>query len=115
MDAKLLTADRFVDMRTGIMYRYVHSETEYFRPHYHDYCEVFEVLEGAAQHKDAGAGSQLRQHLRGHHGEPGPKGKQLFRLAQGHLAAPHDQPPLSAQFHKKWKIAHKPPHFSFGG
>lgn len=50
MDVKLLTADRFVDMRTGIMYRYVHSETEYFRPHYHDYCEVFEVLEGAAQH-----------------------------------------------------------------
>lgn len=50
MDAKLLTADRFVDMRTGIMYRYVHSETEYFRPHYHDYCEVFLVLSGAAQH-----------------------------------------------------------------
>lgn len=50
MDVKLLTADRFVDMRTEIMYRYVHSETEYFRPHYHDYCEVFVVLGGAAQH-----------------------------------------------------------------
>lgn len=50
MEVKRLTADRFVDMRTGIMYRYVHSDTEYFRPHDHDYCEVFLVLEGAAQH-----------------------------------------------------------------
>ena len=51
MEPKLLKADRFVDMRTEIMYRYVHSNTEYFRPHYHDYCEVFVVLEGAAQHR----------------------------------------------------------------
>ena len=50
MIPKLLTAERFVDMRTEIMYRYVHSSTEYFRPHYHDYCEVFVVMEGAAQH-----------------------------------------------------------------
>ncbi len=50
MEPKLLTAQRFVDMRTEISYRYVYSETEYFRPHYHDYCEVFLVLEGQARH-----------------------------------------------------------------
>ena len=50
MDAKLLTAERFVDMRTEISYRYVYSDTEYFRSHYHDYCEVFLVLEGHARH-----------------------------------------------------------------
>lgn len=37
-------------MRTGCMYRYVWSDTEYFRPHYHDYCEVFVILEGEALH-----------------------------------------------------------------
>jgi len=50
MEAKMLTANRFVDVRTGISYRYVHSETEYFRPHYHDYCEIFLVLSGTARH-----------------------------------------------------------------
>jgi len=50
MEPKLLTAQRFVDMRTEIMYRYIVSDTEYFRPHYHDYCEVFLILEGRAQH-----------------------------------------------------------------
>ena len=50
MEPKLLTAQRFVDMSTEISYRYVRSETEYFRPHYHDYCEVFLVLEGSASH-----------------------------------------------------------------
>ena len=50
MEAKLLTAERFVDMRTEISYRYVYSDTEYFRPHYHDYCEVFLILEGHARH-----------------------------------------------------------------
>lgn len=50
MEPKLLTAERFVDMRTGCMYRYVLSDTEYFRPHYHDYCEVFVVLDGSARH-----------------------------------------------------------------
>ncbi len=61
MEPKLLTADRFVDMRTGIMYRYVHSSTEYFRPHYHDYCEIFLVLEGAAQHRINGRIVHLSQ------------------------------------------------------
>lgn len=50
MEAKLLTAQRFVNMETGISYRYVYSETEYFRPHYHDYFEIFLVLSGSARH-----------------------------------------------------------------
>ncbi len=55
MDPKLLTADRFVDGRTGISYRYVYSDTEYFRPHYHDYYEIFLLLEGRAEHFVNGA------------------------------------------------------------
>ena len=50
MEAKMLTASRFVDQKTGISYRYVYSETEYFRPHYHDYFEIFLVLSGNARH-----------------------------------------------------------------
>ena len=50
MDAKLLTANRFVDTQTGISYRYIYSETEYFRPHYHDYYEIFILLGGKARH-----------------------------------------------------------------
>ena len=50
MEAKLLTAERFVDMRIGCSYRYVHSTTEYFRPHYHDYYEIFILYDGTALH-----------------------------------------------------------------
>lgn len=50
MEPKLLTAQRFVNTQVGISYRYVYSETEYFRPHYHDYCEIFLVLSGKARH-----------------------------------------------------------------
>lgn len=50
MEPKLLTAERFVNMQTGISYRYVYSETEYFRPHFHDYFEIFLVLEGTVTH-----------------------------------------------------------------
>lgn len=50
MEPKLLKAERFVDMQTGISYRYVYSETEYFRPHFHDYCEIFLVMSGGARH-----------------------------------------------------------------
>lgn len=60
MESKLLTAERFVDMRTGCMYRYVLSDTEYFRPHYHDYCEVFVVLDGCARHLVNGTVTRLR-------------------------------------------------------
>ncbi len=50
MEAKLLTADRFVDPVSECSYRYVISTTEYFRPHYHDYYELFVMLEGNALH-----------------------------------------------------------------
>lgn len=50
MEPKLLTAERFVDMRSKISYRYVLSNTEYFRPHYHDYFELFMMLDGTAKH-----------------------------------------------------------------
>jgi len=60
LEAKLLTADRFVDSRTGCGYRYVYSDTEYFRPHYHDYCEVFLALEGAALHLVNGSKNTVR-------------------------------------------------------
>lgn len=50
MEPKLLTAERFVDMRTEISYRYVYSDTEYFRPHFHDYYEIFLLLDGEVTH-----------------------------------------------------------------
>ena len=50
VEPKLLTAERFVDMRMGCSYRYIHSTTEYFRPHYHDYYEIFILYDGIAAH-----------------------------------------------------------------
>jgi AraC family cel operon transcriptional repressor len=55
MESKLLTAERFVDKNTGFTYRYVFSDTEYFRPHYHDYFELFLMLDGYAIHMVNGA------------------------------------------------------------
>lgn len=50
MEPKLLTAARFVDQEMGCSYRYVYSDTEYFRPHFHDYYEIFVLLDGNAHH-----------------------------------------------------------------
>ncbi len=50
MEPKLLKAEKHVDMRTEIMYRYCYRETEYTRPHYHDYFEIFWVVEGSVKH-----------------------------------------------------------------
>ena len=61
MEPKLLTAERFVDLDTGCSYLYVYSDTEYFRPHYHDYYEVFLLLEGEADHFVNGARLPLRR------------------------------------------------------
>ena len=61
MESKLLTEERFVDKNTGFTYRYVHSETEYFRPHYHDYYELFLMLDGAAIHMVNGAELPLKR------------------------------------------------------
>ncbi len=59
MEPKRLTAERFVDGRTGCSYRYVRSETEFFRPHDHDYYELFLVLDGVAHHVVNGQQSDL--------------------------------------------------------
>ena len=61
MEPKLLTAERFVDTRTGISYRYVHSDTEYFRPHFHDYYELFLLLDGEVTHFVNGEYLHLRR------------------------------------------------------
>lgn len=61
MEPKKLTADRFVDSRIHIGYRYVYSETEYFRPHNHDYYEVFLVLKGPVLHWVNGVESLLNR------------------------------------------------------
>ena len=61
MKPKLLTAERFVDADTGCSYRYVYSDTEYFRPHYHDYYELFLLLEGQAVHCVNGQRIPLRR------------------------------------------------------
>lgn len=59
MEPKLLQASRFVDQEIGCSYRYVFGETERFRPHWHEYYEVFLMLEGTAIHKVNGASIHL--------------------------------------------------------
>ncbi|MBE6728633.1 MAG: helix-turn-helix domain-containing protein [Ruminococcaceae bacterium] len=59
MEAKLLRAEKFVDMNTEISYRYVYSDTEYFRYHYHDYFEIFLILDGSVMHIVNGAEIRL--------------------------------------------------------
>lgn len=44
MKSKILKAKDHVDMITGFRLRYVKSESEYFRPHSHDYFEIFLAL-----------------------------------------------------------------------
>ena len=61
MQPKLLTADRFVDPDCGCSYRYVYSDTEFFRPHYHDYYELFVLLDGSAVHLINGTREVLRR------------------------------------------------------
>lgn len=59
MEPKLLTAQRFVDGTVGCSCRYVYSDTEHFRPHYHDYFELFLMLEGETLHMVNGAQIRL--------------------------------------------------------
>lgn len=59
MEPKLLTASRFVDQEIGCNYRYVYSDTERFRPHWHEYYEIFLMLEGEALHHVNGAKFKL--------------------------------------------------------
>ena len=50
MEKKTLLAIKHTDSITGFKLRHVRSETEYFRPHDHDYYEIFLVLKGTATH-----------------------------------------------------------------
>jgi len=50
MNAALYTQDIYVDRETQCQYRYVRSDTEPFRPHYHDYYEIFLVTKGRCSH-----------------------------------------------------------------
>ena len=50
MEIKMLLAQNHVNLETGCLFRHVKSETEYFRPHCHDYYEVFLTLGGKAKH-----------------------------------------------------------------
>ena len=49
-EPKTLLAEKHVDLNREYRLRHVKSETEYFRPHNHDYYEIFLVLGGNAQH-----------------------------------------------------------------
>ena len=50
MDVKMLDAKYHVDPDSECLCRYVKSETEYFRPHYHNYYELFLTMRGNARH-----------------------------------------------------------------
>lgn len=50
LSPKTLLAEKHVDAEYEFRLRHVKSETEYFRPHDHDYYEVFLVLGGSAHH-----------------------------------------------------------------
>ena len=50
MDIKMLDKNIHTNPRKGYLVRYVRSDTEYFRPHYHNYFEIFMMLKGSACH-----------------------------------------------------------------
>lgn len=55
IQSKTLHAENHVDLNREFRLRHVKNETEYFRPHDHDYCEIFLVLCGSAKHYVNGA------------------------------------------------------------
>ena len=50
MEPKMLDAKYHVEPNAGCMCRYVRSDTEYFRPHNHNYYELFMVVKGNVCH-----------------------------------------------------------------
>lgn len=50
MEAKRLKAKKHVDSETGCMCRFIFSETERFRPHCHEYFEIFLIIDGRVTH-----------------------------------------------------------------
>lgn len=54
MDIKMLDKQKHTDSETGFLCRYVKSETEYLRPHFHNYYELFLVIKGDLVHITTG-------------------------------------------------------------
>ena len=50
IEPKQLLAANHIDVEAGCRLRHVKCETEYFRPHSHDYYEMFLTLKGSAEH-----------------------------------------------------------------
>ena len=50
LDTKMLEAINHLDTESGFRLRYVKSDTEYFRPHFHNYYEIFLILQGNVRH-----------------------------------------------------------------
>lgn len=50
MEAAFYSRDIYTDRPTQCQYRYVRSDTEPFRLHYHDYYEIFLVTKGRCSH-----------------------------------------------------------------
>ena len=50
MEAKLLRAEKHTNSETGFLCHLVKSNTERFKPHYHDYYELFLILKGNVLH-----------------------------------------------------------------
>ena len=46
----MLDKENHLDVETGCLCRYVRSDTEYFRPHFHNYYEIFLMKKGDALH-----------------------------------------------------------------
>lgn len=61
MDIKMLDCKNHVDLETGCLCRYVKSDTEYFRQHYHNYYELFMVLKGETCHVVNGKEQLLKE------------------------------------------------------
>lgn len=61
METKMLDYNIHTDAETGVLCRYVKSDTEYFRPHYHNYYEIFMVLKGEPVHKINGKEQLLHE------------------------------------------------------
>lgn len=51
----------FVDTSTGFLLRYIHSETERFVEHWHNYYEMFLILDGSTQHQINGTIQHLSE------------------------------------------------------
>lgn len=50
MEPKMLDKNIHVDLKSECLCRYVRSDTEYFRLHYHNYYELFLVMKGEVCH-----------------------------------------------------------------